>query len=533
MAGRMVVRGTLAPGPIEHTAFAGARRNCGRIQVEFAARPRIFAPTLHPHVRPHQPCPSRALAPGFRAPRGAFRTAARELSLRRHPPPLRTGAARASGGPAGRQHLLMPAPGAVFLSYASQDAEAARRISDALRAAGVEVWFDQSELRGGDAWDQKIRRQIKECALFVPIISANTQARLEGYFRLEWLLAVERSRLMAEEKAFLVPVVIDDTSDAAASVPERFRDVQWIRLSGSDTSSQFCERVNVLLAGELGARTSKSAPEMRARTPALPGRRRWLALGIAAAVTGVALAFWQPWKKTPAAAASVAPSSGTETAAPLTAAQKLTRQARALIDDDFLAVRENFRLAEELCQRATTLDPSDAEAWATHARVSVEMMKRNYDSSAARREAARSQAERAIRLAPASLEAGLAVAAHALQLHDAAEAERRYRSVLTTAPREARAAIGLAHALEAGGRISEASEIRLHHPAFASPHPVPLVDEARRLRFRGQLIEAEAFLDRAQAIAPTVGGYHAKLVILANYWGDVPAAVDYLKQIPL
>jgi len=42
---------------------------------------------------------------------------------------------------------------AVFLSYASQDAEAARRICEALRAAGVEVWFDQSELVGGAAWD--------------------------------------------------------------------------------------------------------------------------------------------------------------------------------------------------------------------------------------------------------------------------------------------------------------------------------------------------------------------------------------------
>ena len=67
---------------------------------------------------------------------------------------------------------------AVFLSYASQDAEAARRIAEALRAVGVEVWFDQSELVGGDAWDHKIRRQIKECALLIPIISAATrQAR--------------------------------------------------------------------------------------------------------------------------------------------------------------------------------------------------------------------------------------------------------------------------------------------------------------------------------------------------------------------
>ena len=39
---------------------------------------------------------------------------------------------------------------AVFLSYASQDAQAAQAICKALRAAGIEVWFDQSELRGGD-----------------------------------------------------------------------------------------------------------------------------------------------------------------------------------------------------------------------------------------------------------------------------------------------------------------------------------------------------------------------------------------------
>ena len=47
----------------------------------------------------------------------------------------------------------MTDPGkAVFLSYASEDAEAAFKICTALRTAGIEVWFDQSELRGGDAW---------------------------------------------------------------------------------------------------------------------------------------------------------------------------------------------------------------------------------------------------------------------------------------------------------------------------------------------------------------------------------------------
>ena len=43
-------------------------------------------------------------------------------------------------------------------------------------------WFDQSELRGGDAWDQKIRKQIHDCALFIPVISHNTHDRARGVF---------------------------------------------------------------------------------------------------------------------------------------------------------------------------------------------------------------------------------------------------------------------------------------------------------------------------------------------------------------
>ena len=113
-------------------------------------------------------------------------------------------------------------PGAVFLSYASQDADAASRICEALREAGIEVWFDRSELRGGDAWDSQIKKQIHDCALFLPLISAHTTARTEGYFRREWNLAKRRLLDRAEDVAFLVPVVIDETAEADARVPEEF-----------------------------------------------------------------------------------------------------------------------------------------------------------------------------------------------------------------------------------------------------------------------------------------------------------------------
>ena len=137
--------------------------------------------------------------------------------------------------------------GAVFLSYASQDADAALRICEALREAGIEVWFDRSELRGGDAWDSQIKKQIHDCALFLPLISAHTTARTEGYFRREWNLAKRRLLDRAEDVAFLVPVVIDETAEADARVPEEFLHVQWTKLPNGDTPPAFAQRVRQLL----------------------------------------------------------------------------------------------------------------------------------------------------------------------------------------------------------------------------------------------------------------------------------------------
>src|ERR1700685_4198161 len=162
---------------------------------------------------------------------------------------------------------------AVFLSYASQDADAASRIRDALRAAGIEVWFDQSELRGGEAWDASIRRQIKGCRLFLPVISASTQAREEGYFRREWNLAVGRTLDMADDTAFLLPVVIDATPDVIARVPEKFREVQWTRLPGGETPASFVDRVRGLMSRGVEAASGAPASGVAPATPIVNSKR--------------------------------------------------------------------------------------------------------------------------------------------------------------------------------------------------------------------------------------------------------------------
>ena len=184
---------------------------------------------------------------------------------------------------------------AVFLSYSSQDADAARRICAALRAAGIEVWFDESELRGGDAWDASIRRQIRDCALFMPVISASTNARGEGYFRLEWRLAVERSQLMADDQAFLLPVVIDATPEASARVPDRFRERQWSRLEGGETPPAFIEHLRQVLSG-FAPPAAALLPAQAAEVTAGPGKRAWLvAVAALAAVAVASLITFKAW----------------------------------------------------------------------------------------------------------------------------------------------------------------------------------------------------------------------------------------------
>jgi TIR domain len=205
---------------------------------------------------------------------------------------------------------------AVFLSYASQDAEAAQKICEALRAGGIEVFLDQSELRGGDAWDQKIRKEIHDCALFVPLISAHSDARHEGYFRREWRLAVERAGDMSERVAFLLPVVIDDTSDSGADVPDRFRAVQWTRLQAGETPPAFVERVQRLLSLEAATPTRAPASAKsgaasgigtQAPTSGWPRRALPLAAAVLVLIAVAYMAIDKRWiSKQPAASSTAA-----------------------------------------------------------------------------------------------------------------------------------------------------------------------------------------------------------------------------------
>jgi hypothetical protein len=151
------------------------------------------------------------------------------------------------------QRFLPPArempDNAIFISYARDDLPAVQRLKAAMDAAGLVTWFDLDRLEGGDDYDRKIRANVARCSYFVPVVSASTQRRLEGYFRREWSYAVDRARNIAEGAVFILPVCIDDTPEADALVPDRFRALHMARLPGGEPSPEFLRRLQELSQG--------------------------------------------------------------------------------------------------------------------------------------------------------------------------------------------------------------------------------------------------------------------------------------------
>lgn len=443
-----------------------------------------------------------------------------------------------------------PVHRAVFLSYASQDAEPARRICEALRAAGVEVWFDaDGGLEHGDEWDAKIRRQIKECVLFLPIISANTQARLEGYFRIEWELAAQRALGIASGVPFILPVVIDGTREPDALVPDRFRTVQWTRLPGGEMTPEVKARYLKLWSHRIGA-AKHEAGLAQQRTPGSildPGdngvprasQQSRRALRWAAAAGGVcalaALAVW--WKQasvrppSPAPVGIAAAGVGRITAE-VPQSRQLVAQARPLYEDipGGNLTRQDFAVAEQLLKRALELAPLDGEVWAAYSMLCGSLVDNSLDPTPAREAERRMAAEKAVKLAPESGEAWIALAnGYRRQPATRAEGIRILQEWKPKMPGNVRLGVVLALALHADGRREEAMSVLDELP---DDTVLKWTTRANLLTAANRPVESAAARQRALALAPNSGPLLLNKANIELRLGEVAEARATLAQVP-
>jgi hypothetical protein len=145
----------------------------------------------------------------------------------------------------------MPPPdlpdGAVFISYAREDANAVHAFAQGLRAAGIDFWFDLNPREGrgleiGDKFDARIQSCVRRCSLFIAVLSQNTETRFEGYFRKEWRYAITRSLGFADNVPFIIPVVVDDTLKFS-TLPNELDAVHRTSLPGGVMTAEFAEQL--------------------------------------------------------------------------------------------------------------------------------------------------------------------------------------------------------------------------------------------------------------------------------------------------
>jgi hypothetical protein len=137
----------------------------------------------------------------------------------------------------------MPA-GGIFVSYASEDRAAAQAIVDALRARGLQAWYDRDELKAGDRWKPKITRNLQQAYAFVPVISQQSASSTLRAVKYEWSEAVERNKEVASDDKFIFPVIVGDVSPDDPAIPPEFRAAQWTPLTGGALSDSFFDEIN-------------------------------------------------------------------------------------------------------------------------------------------------------------------------------------------------------------------------------------------------------------------------------------------------
>jgi hypothetical protein len=149
-------------------------------------------------------------------------------------------AARALGDP------LEMVAGSVFLSYASEDRPVVDALRQDLEAAGVDVWFDRQALEAGDDYEAKIKRNIENASLFVPILSRHTLTAQRRFFRIEWDHAEKVAVQAPASMRYIVPVAIDDISPNDPAIPERFRKLNWVRPESGRPGAPNSELIAIL-----------------------------------------------------------------------------------------------------------------------------------------------------------------------------------------------------------------------------------------------------------------------------------------------
>ncbi len=113
----------------------------------------------------------------------------------------------------------------VFISYASEDSDSAKRLYGDLKEAGLTPWLDKESLIPGQNWKISIKNAIKNCRYFIPIVSSKSTEK-RGFVQKEFKYALDVFDEFPESQVYVLPVRLDD-----CQIPyEKLKDIEYVDL---------------------------------------------------------------------------------------------------------------------------------------------------------------------------------------------------------------------------------------------------------------------------------------------------------------
>jgi hypothetical protein len=124
----------------------------------------------------------------------------------------------------------VPRPTQIFLSHASSETPFARQLAQKLTRAGLNVWFDETELPTGDNWAKAIGAALDKSNAMVVLLSPN--AAKSGWINRDIEYAISTPRFRGR----LFPVMVKPTRDD--QVPWILRELGIIKAGDPDLASR-------------------------------------------------------------------------------------------------------------------------------------------------------------------------------------------------------------------------------------------------------------------------------------------------------
>lgn len=144
----------------------------------------------------------------------------------------------------------------VFISYAREDLDSARRLYSDLKAHGLRPWLDKEDLLPGDDWRRAVVAAIQKCDYFLALLSSNSVQKT-GFVQRELREALSALDEKPDGTKYIIPARLDDCSPSHV----RLTDLNWVDLfpSWEVGLNRVLLALNISAASELGARPKSRA----------------------------------------------------------------------------------------------------------------------------------------------------------------------------------------------------------------------------------------------------------------------------------